>query len=440
MDFIHHFDPSPLTLLCTVHHVSIISVQSDTKENWVGDQFTVEFYATTYESVILHCHPVSKAPCAASPKQANESILTITIPSQSQAHLQDQTILHLPAADGKAWCLDCSASDPEELATLEDVLTYFIKYENPHQIRNTLAMMDPASCQITQVIAENVYMDPPDANSEGEQVSNDDDFITTRENYYGQKLPVTMDDNVFKDGLELRKVRLIYKTSKCMDVGSDWIARGLVRAGDTIANYIQTGTKSVQETVEPANNQIVLSSKERYYIDVFYGMATMAGGLAARWFGQLFNTTSDHVNEFCGGSFHIPSPQTQLGNAAVQAAGRIMEGTVIAAGTVYAASRDSLIDVIGQKYGHDASYLAEKLLGRHREERGQDVLVYFDHQGISRRVMVQPYPQDMPSNADDSQLSMSVDGQDERHVMFDVKELTSMDTTSDTKEPVLVHV
>jgi hypothetical protein len=149
-----------------------------------------------------------------------------------------------------------SATDPQEFNTLQDMMTYFIKFENQRQMRNTLAMVNPSSYQVTHVIAENVYLDRSNNNSEAgkgamnQNVDNaddddnihsvlaDDDFIATRENYYGQKLPVTMDDSVFKDGLELRKVRLMYQTSHCIDVGSDWLARGLVNAGDSIANYI----------------------------------------------------------------------------------------------------------------------------------------------------------------------------------------------------------
>lgn len=127
------------------------------------------------------------------------------------------------------------------------MLTHFIKFENQRQIRNTLAMVNPASYQVTHLIAENVYLDRNkklDDEQDGDEDDGgsllaDDDFIATRENYYGQKLPVTMDENIFKDGLQLRKVRLIYQTAQCIDVGSDWLARGLVSAGDSLANYIQ---------------------------------------------------------------------------------------------------------------------------------------------------------------------------------------------------------
>lgn len=66
-------------------------------------------------------------------------------------------------------------------------------------------MMNPNSCQITQVIAENVFLGKELSGTVYEDNDDDlssdladDDFITTRENYYGQKLAVSMDDSVFK--------------------------------------------------------------------------------------------------------------------------------------------------------------------------------------------------------------------------------------------------
>lgn len=143
--------------------------------------------------------------------------------------------------------LSCRDSDLNEFITLQDMLTHFIKFENQQKMRNTLAMIDPSSYKVTQVIAEDVFLNREPTNGKTgdwdgtESISDveEDDFIASREHYYGQKLPVTMDDNVFQDGLELRKVKLIQKTSQCMDFTSDWVARGLISAGDSIAGYIQ---------------------------------------------------------------------------------------------------------------------------------------------------------------------------------------------------------
>ncbi|ORZ24212.1 hypothetical protein BCR42DRAFT_87224 [Absidia repens] len=163
------------------------------------------------------------------------------------------------------------------------MLTHFIKFENRQKIRNTLAMINPSSYQMTRVVAENVSLnqDTPNDNTidddHASSVVSADDFIATRENYYGQKLAVTMDENAFKDGLELRKVRLIYKTSQCMEVSSEWLARGIVSAGDSIAGFIQSGSNTVEEKVKtPVNTQLV-SSKQRRYFDIVFNLTTMVG-------------------------------------------------------------------------------------------------------------------------------------------------------------------
>lgn len=82
-------------------------------------------------------------------------------------------------------------SDSEELTftELQDVLTYFIKYENRHQMKNTLAMVNPVSCQVTQVVADNVQLDRTDS----ESVLDEEDFISSHEDKRGQKLPVYID-------------------------------------------------------------------------------------------------------------------------------------------------------------------------------------------------------------------------------------------------------
>lgn len=61
-------------------------------------------------------------------------------------------------------------SNPDQLVELQDILTFFIKYENRHCIKNTLALIDPKSCQVTQVVADNVTID-----------LEQEDFIESRE-------------------------------------------------------------------------------------------------------------------------------------------------------------------------------------------------------------------------------------------------------------------
>ncbi|SAM00270.1 hypothetical protein [Absidia glauca] len=396
------YDPSPLTFLCTIHHVTISAITDLNQIQLVGEQFTIEVYVTTSESLLLQCYPVSttSSPTAPTDEHLNLPEMTITIASQSKACLGPPSTLTVPRAEGGHWSLDCSATDPQEFMTLQDMLTHFIKFENQRQIRNTLAMVDPASYQVTHLIAENVYLDPnkkqeADQEDDEDSLLADDDFIATRENYYGQKLPVTMDENIFEGGLQLRKVRLIYQTAQCIEVGSDWLARGLVSAGDSLANYIQSGSRSVQENVETTvNTHLVVSSKERQYFDMAYNLTSTAGNMAGSWLSRLLNLPA--VKQ-ASSDLRIPTPQTQLGNSALQAATRVIEGSVVAGRTVFTASREGLVQMIEKKYGPDAGYMAERLIGTSKPGGG-DVMVYFDDQGISRRVVMQQPPHTVSSS------------------------------------------
>lgn len=86
----------------------------------------------------------------------------------------------------------------------------------------------------------------------------------------------------------------------------------------------------------------------------------------------------------------MPRPKTQLGNSALQAASRVLEGSHVAAGTVLSASRQTLVQAIERRYGADAGYMAEKIMGSDKEQA--DVMVYFDGQGVSRKVVMQSPP------------------------------------------------
>lgn len=53
-------------------------------------------------------------------------------------------------------------------------------------MKYTLAMINPVSCEVTQVVADNVHLD----RSHEESILNEEDFITSQEEKQGQKLPV----------------------------------------------------------------------------------------------------------------------------------------------------------------------------------------------------------------------------------------------------------
>lgn len=88
-------------------------------------------------------------------------------------------------------------SNPDQLVELQDILTFFIKYENRHCIKNTLALIDPKSCQVTQVVADNVTID-----------LEQEDFIESKE-----KVPVYVDSKV-KEREKKRAKRIIFHIRK----------------------------------------------------------------------------------------------------------------------------------------------------------------------------------------------------------------------------------
>lgn len=119
--------------------------------------------------------------------------------------------------------------------------------------------------------------------------------------------------------------------------------------------------------------------------------------MAGSWLYRLLNLSA--VKQ-ASTELRIPTPQTQLGNSALQAATKVIEGSVVAGRTVFSASREGLVQVIEKKYGPDAGYMAEKLIGTSKPgDGGGDVMVYFDDQGISRRVVMQQPPHKVSSSS-----------------------------------------
>jgi hypothetical protein len=149
--------------------------------------------------------------------------------------------------------------------------------------------------------------------------------------------------------------------------------------------------------------------------------------VAGQWFSKLVNLAA--VKQATS-DFHLPTPQSHLGNSALQAATRVVESSVFAVGTVAAASRQGLIQVIEKKYGLDAGYMAEKILGS--DKANEDVMVYFDGQGISRKVVVQQLhqpKQQQQQTTTNQQPSTSVliyqdnENDTERELVYDIDEL-----------------
>ncbi|CDS06187.1 hypothetical protein LRAMOSA08715 [Lichtheimia ramosa] len=299
---------------------------------------------------------------------------SITLTPQSNAWLQTDTMLVFDRTQGGRWRLDCSASDPDAFSSLQDFLTYFIKYENRHRLRNALAMMNPISCKVTEVIARNVVL---------EEQENDD-----------PKRPVFMENADFSPGS--RKVKLMYRTGDALVAGSDWLAYSIIVAGRALARGIQVQSKKVSSTIEPAEKPLRLSQTDRQYIDTFYNvnrtllkgagdLISKATAAAASGINTMYSDTQMHQRD------PVQNATRHLGVSLFHAAHNVVAGLAMATGTVLASSRDGVVDMIYKRYGQDAGYLAEKAMGSGGDEIA-DVLVYFDSRGVARQVFVGPSP------------------------------------------------
>ncbi|KAL9545953.1 hypothetical protein PS6_007928 [Mucor atramentarius] len=171
-------DPKSLTYICLVDRVSVSSFDEGILTH-VGDGHLVAYISSDpnaeQQVLLLRFY-----------NYYDEEKAAIVLVSRSKAWLQDERTLIFPRAQGGLWRVNCSDSEELTFTELQDVLTYFIKYENRHQMKNTLAMVNPVSCQVTQVVADNVQLDRTDA----ESVLDEEDFISSHEDKRGQKLPV----------------------------------------------------------------------------------------------------------------------------------------------------------------------------------------------------------------------------------------------------------
>ncbi|KAI8647872.1 senescence-associated protein-domain-containing protein [Parasitella parasitica] len=310
----------------------------------------------------------------------------IVLVSRSKAWLQDERTLIFPRAQGGLWRINCRYT-----CFLQDVLAYFIKYENRHQMKNTLAMIDPVSCQVSQVIADNVQLD----RTESESILDEDDFISLHEDDRGQKLPVYIDELSPQETLDpskVRKVKLLYQTGNAMVTGSDWIAHALVLAGQALAQGITSGGRMIEDKIEPNKSPIKLSEQERRVFEVAYNTTSKATNVAAGLVDMAVSTAVSKVNELVYSDQLMQSREPMqnasrhFGISALQAAVKIVGGVASAASMVLVSSRDSITHMIHKKYGADAGYMAEKTVGSGGNLAG--MLVYFDARGISRRVLL----------------------------------------------------
>ncbi|KAI9012670.1 senescence-associated protein-domain-containing protein [Phycomyces nitens] len=313
---------------------------------------------------------------------------TIVLLSSTKAWLQEEKILVFPREEGGLWRLDCRASDQAAFTALQDVLTYFIKYENRHHMRNTLAMISP-SCQVTQVVANNVHLDANDQNA-----GTREDPVAAEEEKMGQKLPVTVDRFDIPgdhDPAKIEKVRLLRQSGSAIVTGSGWLANALVFAGNTLAKGIQSGSEMIEKRVEPTQTPMRLSEGERQVLDSIANTTNMVCKTGVSLMDKAVSATVSGISTLCENSEQqrtrdpVAHAGRSFGISALKAAANVLGGVATAASVVIGSSRDGIVHIVHRKYGEDAGYVAQRTMGSAADIA--DTLVYFDAGGIARRVL-----------------------------------------------------
>ncbi|KAI7903730.1 senescence-associated protein-domain-containing protein [Cokeromyces recurvatus] len=415
-------DPDSLTHICLIDRVSVSSFDNDSLTP-LGDGHLVAYISSDplakQQVLLLQFY-----------NYFDEMKAAIVLVSRSQAWLQDDRTLIFPRAEGGLWRIDCSASDELAFTELQDVLTFFIKYENRHQMKNTLAMVDPVSCKMTQVVANNVQLDL----TESQDILDEEDFITSHENKQGQKLPVYIQETTMNvviiietvDPSQVKKVKLLYQSGDAMVTGSDWIAHAIVLAGQALAKGITSGSKIIEKKIEPAKTPVRLNDQEKRILEIVYNTTSTATQMTANLVDKAVSTALSGINSIVyqeqieeTNKEPIQNASRHFGMSALQAAVKIIGGVASAASVVLTSSRDSLVQMIHKKYG-DVGYMAGKTLGTGKNIA--EMLIYFDARGISRRVIL--------SGVNDLRKK----SQENKEVVFENEEWIEDKKTKESKE------
>ncbi|KAI9026410.1 hypothetical protein CLU79DRAFT_741641 [Phycomyces nitens] len=313
--------------------------------------------------------------------------------------LQQKDVLMVPRHEGGFWRFDFSASDQETFGTFQDMLTLFLRYQNRHNIRNALVMIDAESCKLTQVIAKDIYLQGP--RPEDSQAIIDEKGID-------EKLPMVVQcmDEVQMIGIDPFKkarVQTMYRTGDALVTGSNWIASALIYAGKTVAREIESRTH-VETPVEQSNGPLSTGENESFCREVIHQGTDIVQKATVGWLSSALSATISGIsNMYTDESLASPDPvqsaSRHLGISTLHAATAIASSAAIAAGTILASSGKGVVQVIKKKYVQPQTKLpAHEIPVTSR----QDVLVYFDGNGMSRQVVVQ----DDPDNFSWDQLNL----------------------------------
>ncbi|KAI9263713.1 hypothetical protein BY458DRAFT_514570 [Sporodiniella umbellata] len=272
----------------------------------------------------------------------------IILASNSKAWSEGDYIM-IPSIDDGLWKLYCS--DEGRLAEVQDIFTFYIKYENRHHIKNTLALMDPNG-QVTPVV-DNVSID-----------LDEEDFIESQE-----KVPVYVDS--------ASEVKLLYQQARRLQKES--LRKEEVTHLEFNFFFFSSffsGSRMIEEKIEPKGTPFKLGEQEKRLLDIVYQTTQTLGGVAT----QLLNGLIQRIP--------TPEPKTtqaHFGWSALRATATLLGGVTAAAGIVLDSSRQGITQMIRKKYGTDAGYLAERTMG---SVTNMVHLVYFDAKGISRTVIL----------------------------------------------------
>jgi hypothetical protein len=86
-----------------------------------------------------------------------------------------------------------SQSEESSFKELLDILSFFIVFENRHQMRNMLVMIDPVTCEVMEVVAENVQLEAVDSSG---NVKEEGELSTQEDEIEGEKLPVCIEEPI----------------------------------------------------------------------------------------------------------------------------------------------------------------------------------------------------------------------------------------------------
>ncbi|CEI86067.1 hypothetical protein RMCBS344292_00512 [Rhizopus microsporus] len=163
--------------------------------------------------------------------------------------------------------------------------------------------------------------------------------------------------------------------------GSDWIANALLFTGQTLAKSISSGSRFIEEKIEPNATCFKLSEQDKDIVDMVYNTTHTVTSIASDVMNKALDVAASGIR-----TIEPKTAHAHFGWSALKATATLIGGVAAAASVVLDSSREGIVQIVRKKYGDDAGYVAEKTVGT--VSHVADLLVYFDAKGISRRVVL----------------------------------------------------